>query len=130
MATIYIGEWTEAKTKKFFVAVDHKKYHKVTIESEGGVYQSWQLKKTKRTKRSSKGSLAAGDGVQAPVPGVVRAIQVKPGDSVTEGQILFIIESMKMEFEVKSMSSTVIDKVLVSESQQVDAETTLASFKK
>ena len=41
-----------------------------------------------------------------------------------------ILESMKMEFEVKSTKDGVIEKVLVSEGTQVDADTLLASFEK
>ena len=130
LATVLIGEILSDKSKMFFVGVDHKKYIKIIMESSGREFHAWREKKLQRTKRAASGSLSAQEGVQAPVPGVVRAVKTKSGDSVTEGQILFIIESMKMEFEIKSTSTSVVDKVLVSEGNQVDADEMLASFKK
>ena len=41
-----------------------------------------------------------------------------------------ILESMKMEFEVKSTKDGIIEKILVEEGTQVDADTLLASFEK
>lgn len=40
---------------------------------------------------------AGGDRLLAPMPGVVVSVAVKPGDAVTEGQPLLVIESMKLE---------------------------------
>ncbi|MBC7155867.1 MAG: acetyl-CoA carboxylase biotin carboxyl carrier protein subunit, partial [Rhodobacteraceae bacterium] len=37
------------------------------------------------------------DRLLAPMPGVVVSVAVKPGDAVTEGQPLLVIESMKLE---------------------------------
>ncbi|WP_020581002.1 acetyl-CoA carboxylase biotin carboxyl carrier protein subunit [Endozoicomonas elysicola] len=47
--------------------------------------------------------------VKAPMPGVVLDISVKEGDQVEEGQLLMLIESMKLQMEVKaSLSGTVL----------------------
>ncbi len=40
---------------------------------------------------------ASDDRLVAPMPGVVISIAVAPGDTVTEGQALMVIESMKLE---------------------------------
>jgi 3-methylcrotonyl-CoA carboxylase alpha subunit len=43
---------------------------------------------------------AAGDRISAPMPGQVIAVAVKPGDTVAAGQLLLVIEAMKMEHNV------------------------------
>jgi acetyl-CoA carboxylase biotin carboxyl carrier protein len=58
--------------------------------------------------------------VQAHITGTVWKIEVKPGDSVDEGQTLVIIESMKMEMPVESPVKGKVDQIAVAEGQAVD----------
>jgi 3-methylcrotonyl-CoA carboxylase alpha subunit len=46
---------------------------------------------------ASRAGAAGEDRLLAPMPGVVVSVAVKPGDAVTEGQPLLVIESMKLE---------------------------------
>ncbi len=43
---------------------------------------------------------AGGEQVVAPMPGNILAVNVKDGDSVKKGQVLMILEAMKMENEI------------------------------
>jgi biotin carboxyl carrier protein len=45
---------------------------------------------------------AADDVAEAPMPGVVIAVNVKDGQSVTAGETLMVIESMKLETAIKA----------------------------
>ena len=45
-------------------------------------------------------NLAAGETVEAPMPGNIIRVDVKQGDTVKAGQILVILEAMKMENEI------------------------------
>ena len=45
---------------------------------------------------------ARGERVTAPMPGTIVSINVKPGDMATRGQVLMILEAMKMENEILS----------------------------
>ncbi len=54
--------------------------------------------------------VAAGSGtVTAPLPGVVLDVKVTPGQSVQAGQVVVILEAMKMENEIVApLSGTVV----------------------
>ncbi|WP_169763524.1 biotin/lipoyl-containing protein [Campylobacter mucosalis] len=64
------------------------------------------------------------------LPGAVFKILVKNGDSVTKGQIVFIIEAMKMEIEILSPSDGVVKSIEVSQGQSVQNAQILAKLKK
>lgn len=51
--------------------------------------------------------------IDAQLPGTVIAIKVKKGDTVTKGQVLLVMESMKMENEIISDGDYLIDDILV-----------------
>lgn len=57
--------------------------------------------------------------VRAPIPGVITAIIVKPGDEVNVGQELCKLEAMKMNNSIRSNRSGRIDAIIVSVGQQV-----------
>ena len=62
----------------------------------------------------------------APMPGKVVKLLVAEGQKVEAGDVLLILEAMKMEHSVKAPDSGVVEKVLVSEGEQVDADAVLA----
>ena len=57
--------------------------------------------------------------VRAPVPGRVLAIKVKIGDTVVDGDLLLMLEAMKMENEIRAAVRGVVREVLVSEGARV-----------
>ena len=65
----------------------------------------------------------------APMPGVVREVVVEPGASVDAGDLLVMIESMKLECPVCAPVAGVITDVLVREGDAVDAGTELVRLK-
>jgi urea carboxylase len=71
---------------------------------------------------ASEGELAAGcEGVETHVPGSVWKINVQPGSVVEKGDVLVIVESMKMEIAIESPLAGVITEVPVSEGRAVSA---------
>lgn len=76
----------------------------------------------KRVSSAGSGQGAAqADGMSAPVPGKVIGIQVIKGQEVEKGQTLFILESMKMQFEVKAGLPGTVSELLVKLGDQVNA---------
>ena len=54
------------------------------------------------------------------ITGTVWKIEVKVGDTVTEGQTVVILESMKMEMPVESPSDGKVVSILIKEGQSVE----------
>lgn len=65
-------------------------------------------------------SRAAGKGVMAaPMQGMVFAIKVKVGDTVKLGDVLLVLEAMKMESDIPSPQDGIIKEIFVSTGQHV-----------
>ena len=69
------------------------------LSSEGF---SQQIERSANDLNNITGSGSSEKKITAPVPGKIIAVKVGAGDHVRSGQTLFVLESMKMEFEIKS----------------------------
>ena len=65
-------------------------------------------------------ALAAGEVVKSPMPGNVLKINVAQGQQVKEGDVLLILEAMKMENEVVSTKSGTVAQIVVSKGAVVE----------
>jgi biotin carboxyl carrier protein len=63
----------------------------------------------------------AGETVAAPMPGVVVAMRVTPGERVVAGQAVAVVEAMKMQNELTARHAGVVSEVLVAERTTVAA---------
>ena len=70
--------------------------------------------------------LAAGEVVKSPMPGNVLKILVSQGQQVKEGDVLLILEAMKMENEVVSTKSGTVAQIVVSQGAVVETGSPLA----
>jgi len=71
------------------------------------------------------GEVDGSTAVRSPMPAQVRAVQVASGDPVERGQVLMLLEAMKMENEIKSPYEGKVKKILVREKQTVDKDQVL-----
>jgi biotin carboxyl carrier protein len=69
--------------------------------------------KGRKAKTTSNGTLSA------PISGIVISVHVAPGDKVEIGQVLVVLESMKMQMEMRSACSGVVDSVNVHPKTQI-----------
>ena len=67
----------------------------------------------------------AGDAVTAPMPGNILKVNVTAGQAVKEGDVLVVLEAMKMENEILAPKACTVKQVLVSKGSTVDTGATL-----
>ena len=65
-------------------------------------------------------AVAAGDAVKSPMPGNILKILVTQGQQVKEGDVLIILEAMKMENEIVATKSGSVAQILVTKGQVVE----------
>jgi biotin carboxyl carrier protein len=107
------------------VQVDYRPY---TFEYEGRLGGG----AAPRAPRASAGTSTAQaptagqkGGVRAQIAGRILSIKVKPGDAVERGQVLLLLEAMKMENEVKAPAGGIVREILVAEGARVSEGETL-----
>ncbi len=68
---------------------------------------------------------AAGEQVTSPMPGTILDVRVSQGEQVKAGQIMLILEAMKMENEIVAPHDAVIAQVVVNKGAKVETGTPL-----
>jgi acetyl-CoA/propionyl-CoA carboxylase biotin carboxyl carrier protein len=86
-------------------------------------------KAPKRSSRSGKSSSAGGpDTLESPLQGNMWKVLVKQGDTVAEGQLLCIIEAMKMENEITAHKAGTIAELPIAEGAPIAAGAPIATI--
>ena len=67
----------------------------------------------------------AGEAVKAPMPGNILKVNVAAGQTVREGDLLVVLEAMKMENEIYAPKAGTVAQVLVQKGSTVDTDATL-----
>ena len=118
-----------SETRK--VIVDGVEFE-ITIEGEGKVWSATVEGKTfeieipdaapvAKKKRTGSGKKKKSGTVSANIPGKVVTVEVSEGDSVTEGQVILILEAMKMQNEIQAPISGTVTVVHCEEGQAIEA---------
>lgn len=129
--------------RKFDVKVNGKSYEVEIEEIGAGYVPVVQQPVTTHAETASSVSAAptavqaapknvaapGGETINAPLPGNILDVKVAAGDSVKSGQILMILEAMKMENEILAPHDGVIASVAVQKGATVGSGDVLASFK-
>jgi len=72
--------------------------------------------------------LTGGEPVTAPLAGNIWKVHAVPGQAVQEGDVLLILEAMKMETEIRAHSAGTIGSVTVKEGDSVSVGDTLLTL--
>ena len=100
----------------FYISLNGKTYtlHLKTIEEQADI----------SSEKSDNGS------IEPPMPGKILELKVSEGDSVEENQVLLVMESMKLQVEIKAPFTGKVEKVNVKEGQTVNAGECLLKLEK
>ena len=98
----------------------------VFVHFDGEAYELRYRHPLDRLAAHSLGS--AEDIVRAPMPGSVVALNVVAGDTVTKGQVLMVMESMKMETTIVAPRDGVIASLAFEKGQTFDRDAVLLSL--
>lgn len=130
--------------KKYKITVEGKTYE-VEVEEVGATniqqsqikdkeqesYTGQAPKETAKPKAKAKPASLKTSGAQkivAPMPGTILSIKKKPGDAVKKGDVVMVLEAMKMENEVLAPEDGTIVSIDVAEGSSVNTGDLLASL--
>jgi acetyl-CoA/propionyl-CoA carboxylase biotin carboxyl carrier protein len=74
----------------------------------------------------ARGAATVDADIRSPMPGTVIAVSASPGEAVHRGQVLMIVEAMKMEHSLRAPFDGVVVDVLARAGQQVKLDELLA----
>ena len=115
---------TSSGPETYTVKLNGKSF--VVEVSEGGELGEVQEQTAASTSAPKEETPApSGETIDAPLAGNIFKVNVRPGEQVAEGDVVIILEAMKMETEVRASSAGTVSKVNVSEGDSVAVGDTL-----
>lgn len=115
----------------FSLIIDHQSYETIVEERDGtyhvlitgNLYEVSVTDERAQRLAHASGALGAGSGeilMKSPMPGLIVAVAVEEGQEVEEGQTVIILESMKMQNELKAPRAGTIGRVSVAAGNNVE----------
>lgn len=96
-----------------------------TQNREKSTPQASPVQKSSPSRRAASG----GTVIKAPMPGTINDIKVKEGEKVSKGNVLLILEAMKMENEILAPEDGTIASVNISKGASVNTGDVLITFR-
>ena len=106
--------------KKYRVNVNGTQYD-ITLEVLEGEAAAAPKAAPAPAPAAPKAAPAGGQSVAAPMPGTILAVNVKPGQAVKKGDVLIMLEAMKMENEIMAPVDGTVGVVNVTKGQSVQS---------
>ncbi len=116
--------------KSYEIDLDYKDgiYH---VYNEGDLFKIEvmdELKKKMLERRGGAGGLEGAYTVKSEMPGKIVDVKVNVDDEVKEGDVLVILESMKMQNEIKSPKDGKVTEVFVKAGDTIEADAKLVTI--
>ena len=106
--------------KKYRVNVNGTQYD-ITLEVLEGEAAAAPAPKAAPAAAPKAAAPAGGQAISAPIPGTILSVNVKPGQAVKKGDVLVMLEAMKMENEIMAPADGTVGAVNVTKGQSVQS---------
>lgn len=110
--------------KNYEITVNGKVYQVAVKEIDEATYQAGGNQPV----AAPAPVVSSGTTIKAPMPGVLLKMKVAVGEEVKSGQLLCLLEAMKMENEIVAPEDGVVSAIHVTEGAQVEADAPLISL--
>jgi len=112
----------EVNGKRFEVNLEERGAPPVPSGSGGGGGGGGMQRPDVATNDDDGGAVAAGEGerITAEMQGTILSVDVAPGDEVAPGDVVLVLEAMKMENDIVAEGGGTVSEVLVSDGESVD----------
>lgn len=114
---------TSAGSAVYTVEVSGERF--VVKVSEGGEIESTTPAPSAPVPATPPPVSSGGEEIKAPLAGNVFNVNVNVGDAVASGDVVLVLEAMKMETEIRTAHAGTINRILVQEGDSVDADQSL-----
>ena len=119
--------------KKYNITVNGTTYEVIVEEVGSGqshapMYSAPVSTPAPAAPKASASNVSGGNKVSAPMPGTILEVKVAPGQSVKKGDVICVLEAMKMENEIPAPCDGVVTAVLVQKGSTVAANDVLVSL--
>ncbi len=113
--------------ESFEADVDYKGENNYHVLTEGDLFKINVMDemKAKLMQRKGGGGVEGKQVIKSEMPGRVISVKVSVGDNVEEGDILLILEAMKMQNEIKAPKSGEVKELFVKEGENISADSKL-----
>lgn len=111
--------------KEYEVVVENGKAGVMSVKETAGQSAGAEQKPVNNAQAVNKAQSAPavsgeGEQIKAPMPGTILDVKVTPGSSVKKGQVLLILEAMKMENEILAPADGTVSQVQVAKGSSVN----------
>jgi acetyl-CoA/propionyl-CoA carboxylase biotin carboxyl carrier protein len=120
-----IGALAEGHSESVSVEVNDKLYHVRVFDRPN---RAAAARKPRRTSRNERAAATSGNDVVSPMHGAVVEMPVAYGAAVTEGQVVAVVEAMKMMNEIRAHKSGTVSKVHAQPGETVESNSPLVTI--
>ncbi|WP_270647788.1 DUF2118 domain-containing protein [Paeniclostridium hominis] len=106
--------------KTYHIKLNGKVYEVEIEEVQNGENPKPTVQNVAQQPKKEVASTGSGEAIDAPMPGTIVNLMVKNGDSVKKGQVVAILEAMKMENEIVAPIDGTVVSVDVEKGQNVN----------